>query len=211
MTLRILVADDQPLLRRGLRTVLELEPGMEVVGEAGNGEEAVSLARRLRPDVVLMDLQMPVVDGVEATRALAGSGPRVLVLTTFDDEDYVLDAIHAGAAGYLLKDVRAEELCDVIRRVAAGERFIQPRVAAIYLRREAERRAGVPDEPLSPREHEVLALLARGRTNREIADELGVATSTVKNHVNAILGKLRVRNRTEAALRARGLEGSDTP
>lgn len=211
MTIRVLIADDQPLMRRGLRTVLELEPGLEVVGEAANGEEALELARASRPDVVLMDVQMPVMDGVEATRRLVdeGGGARVLVLTTFDDEAYVLDGIRAGAAGYLLKDVRAEELCDVIRSVARGERFIQPKVAAIYLQRMAERNAEPETEPLSPRESEVLQLVAQGRTNREIATQLGLSPSTVKNHVNSILAKLRVRNRTEAALKARGLIGPE--
>jgi len=206
MTIRVLIAEDQPLMRRGLRTVLELEPGFEVAGEAATGEDAVAQARSLEPDVVLMDVQMPGLNGVDATRRIveAGLSCRILILTTFDDEDYVLDGIRAGASGYLLKDVRAEELCDVIRRVAAGERFIQPKVAAIYLRRVAEREARPPDDPLSPRETEVLHLLARGHTNREISRTLDLSTSTVKNHVNSILGKLRVRNRTEAALKARG-------
>jgi DNA-binding NarL/FixJ family response regulator len=204
VTLRVLIAEDQPLMRRGLRTVLELEPGFEVVGEAATGEQAVRQAHALTPDVVLMDVQMPGLNGVEATRQITGSGltARVLILTTFDDEDYVLDGIRAGAAGYLLKDVRAEELCDVIRRVATGERFIQPQVAAIYLRRVAERAAEPPSDALTPRETEVVQLLARGKTNREISEALDLSTSTVKNHVNSILSKLRVRNRTEAALKA---------
>jgi len=204
VTLRVLIAEDQPLMRRGLRTVLELEPGFEVVGEAATGEQAVRQAHALTPDVVLMDVQMPGLNGVEATRQITGSGltARVLILTTFDDEDYVLDGIRAGAAGYLLKDVRAEELCDVIRRVATGERFIQPQVAAIYLRRVAERAAEPPSDALTPRETEVVQLLAQGKTNREISEALDLSTSTVKNHVNSILSKLRVRNRTEAALKA---------
>ncbi len=211
MTIRVLIAEDQPLMRRGLRTVLELEPGFEVSGEATTGDDAVAQARALTPDVVLMDVQMPGQNGVDATREIveAALPCHVLILTTFDDEDYVLDGISAGASGYLLKDVRAEELCDVIRRVAAGERFIQPKVAAIYLRRVAEREAEVPAESLTPRETEVLQLLARGRTNREISTTLHLSTSTVKNHVNSILSKLRVRNRTEAALKSRGWPGDE--
>ena len=184
--IRLLIAEDQPLMRRGLRTVLELEPGFTVVGEARDGREAVTETRRLGPDIVLMDLQLPVQDGVEATREIVGAGlARVLILTTFDTEDYVLDGIRAGAAGYLLKDVDAGELCDVIRRVAAGEAFVQPSVAAKYLRRIA--RGGVPSdaEPLTPRELDVLRLLAQGQANREIASHLHLAESTVKNHVQS--------------------------
>jgi len=212
MTIRVLIAEDQPLMRRGLRTVLELEPGFEVVGEAATGEDAVARARALEPDVVLMDVQMPGLNGVDATRQILADGlpSHILILTTFDDEDYVLDGIRAGASGYLLKDVRAEELCDVIRRVAAGERFIQPKVAAIYLRRVAEREARPHEEPLSPRETEVLRLLAHGDTNREISRSLDISPSTVKNHVNSILSKLRVRNRTEAALKARDWADPET-
>ncbi len=189
-------------MRRGLRTVLDLEPGFQVVGEAPDGVEAVTQARRLQPDVVLMDLQLPQLDGVQATREIIQEGlGRVLILTTFDTEDYVLDAIRAGAAGYLLKDVDAAELCDVIRRIAAGEVFVQPSVAAKYLRQIAQ--AKRPDvEELTPRELDVLRLLARGASNREIAEGLHISESTVKNHVNSILGKLQVPNRTRAALRA---------
>jgi DNA-binding NarL/FixJ family response regulator len=204
--IRILLAEDQPLMRRGLKTVLELEPGFAVVGEAGNGQEAVEQTERLEPDVVLMDVQMPEMSGVEATRRIVQTTrSRVLILTTFDTEDYVLDGVRAGAAGYLLKDVRAEELCDVIRRVAAGEHFIQPSVAAKYLRVLAEKQTQPEEEPLSKRELEVLQYLAQGRSNKEIARALDISQSTVKNHVNSILGKLQVRNRTEAALRAQGL------
>jgi DNA-binding NarL/FixJ family response regulator len=200
--IRLLIAEDQPLMRRGLRTVLDLEPGFQVVGEAPDGVEAVAQARRLRPDLVLMDLQLPQQDGVQATREIIQAGlGRVLILTTFDTEDYVLDAIRAGAAGYLLKDVDAAELCQVIRRIAAGEVFVQPSVAAKYLRQIAQ--AKRPDvEELTPRELDVLRLLARGASNREIAEGLYISESTVKNHVNSILGKLQVPNRTRAALRA---------
>ncbi len=200
--IRLLIAEDQPLMRRGLRTVLDLEPGFGVVGEAADGRQAVVQARLLRPDVILMDLQLPVQDGVQATREIIQEGlGRVLILTTFDTEDYVLDAIRAGAAGYLLKDVDASELCQVIRRIAAGEAFVQPSVAAKYLRQIALARRPEVEE-LTPRELDVLRLLARGASNREIADGLFISESTVKNHVNSILGKLQVPNRTRAALRA---------
>ncbi len=203
--IRILIAEDQPLMRRGLKTVLEFEPGLEVVGEAANGSEALERVAELRPDVVLMDVQMPGLNGVEATRQLvrAHLGCRVLILTTFDTEDYVLDAVRAGAAGYLLKDVQAEELCDVIRAVARGEVFIQPSVAAKYLRLLAEKQREPVEETLSNRELEVLRELAEGQSNKEIARLLGISESTVKNHVNSILAKLRVKNRTEAALKAK--------
>jgi DNA-binding NarL/FixJ family response regulator len=203
--IRLLIAEDQPLMRRGLRTVLDLEPGFVVVGEAPDGREAVEQARRLRPEVVLMDLQLPVLDGVAATRAIVQERlSRVLILTTFDTEDYVLDGIRAGAAGYLLKDVDAGELCAVIRRVAAGESFVQPSVAAKYLRQLAGAQHADPD-PLTPRELDVLRLLARGESNRAIAETLHITESTVKSHVNSILGKLQVPNRTSAAVKAQKL------
>ena len=208
--IRLLVVEDQPIMRHGLVTVLALEPGFQVVGEAERGEQAVIRARELHPDVVLMDIQLPGMDGVEATRQIVEEGTgRVLVLTTFDTEDNVLDAIGAGAAGYVLKDVEAEELCNVIRKVAHGEAFVQPAVAVKYLRR----LAGVPTttgedterSDLSRREVEVLRLLAQGKSNREIATSLYISESTVKNHVNSILSKLRVANRTSAAWKARHL------
>jgi DNA-binding NarL/FixJ family response regulator len=209
MEIRLLIVEDQPLMRRGLKTVLDLEPGFAVVGEAGSGEEALEQAALLRPDVILMDVQLPGMDGVQATRRIVEAGlGKVLILTTFDTEDYVLDGIRFGAAGYLLKDVEADELCAVIRRVARGEAFVQPSVAAKYLRYLGAKRDAAPEEPLSPRELEVLRLLAMGQSNREIAGNLYLSESTVKNHVNSILGKLQVRNRTAAALKAQQiLEG----
>lgn len=197
-------------MRRGLRTVLETEDDFTVVAEAGTGAQAVELVRAAQPDVVLMDVQMPELSGVDATRLLAAEGlaGRVLILTTFDREDYVLDALRAGAAGYLLKDVDADELARVIRLIARGESFIQPAVAAKYLRLLTQRPAE-PQEPLTARELEVLNLLAAGASNKRIAASLAIAESTVKNHVNNILAKLQVRNRTEAALKARERRDSE--
>lgn len=203
--IRILLCEDQTLLRQGLRTILDLEPGLSVVGEAGDGEEAVQQALALRPDVALMDIQMPGRGGVEATALITASCPetRVIVLTTFDYEEYVYDAVKAGAMGYLLKDVPALELIDTIRRVYAGESFIQPRVASKLLL-ELGRRARLPaDEQLSEREREVLVLLAAGASNREIGAKLFLAEGTVKNHVSNILGKLHAANRTQAVSLAR--------
>ena len=215
--IRLLVVEDQPIMRHGLVTVLELEPGFQVVGEAERGDQAVARARELHPDVVLMDIQLPEMDGVEATRRIVAEGTgRVLILTTFDTEDNVLDAIGAGAAGYVLKDVEAEALCSIIRKVAHGEAFVQPAVAVKYLRRLAGASAStVREDPetsdLSPREMDVLHLLAQGKSNREIATSLYISESTVKNHVNSILSKLRVSNRTSAAWKARHLFDTGSP
>jgi two-component system, NarL family, response regulator DegU len=198
--IRILLAEDQTLLRDGLRTILDLEEGLAVVGEASDGDEAVRRTRELKPDIVLMDIQMPHRNGVEATAAIATScpGTRVVVLTTFDYDEYVFDAVKAGAMGYLLKDVPAPELIDTIRRVHAGESFIQPSVASRLLV-EMGRRSRVPaDEELTARELDVLGLLAEGASNREIASRLYLAEGTVKNHVSNILGKLHAANRTHA-------------
>jgi DNA-binding NarL/FixJ family response regulator len=216
-TIRILISEDQMLMRQGLHTVLELEPGFQVVGEAANGEEAIERYNELQqqgkgPDVVLMDIQMPVKNGVQATAAIttAHPGARVIILTTFDYEDYVFEAIKAGAMGYLLKDVPAEELTSTIRKVYAGEPFIQPKVASKLLvefgrkgRTMANQSTGSVDEELSTREIEVLKLLAAGASNREIADKLVLAEGTVKNHVSNILSKLHAENRTHAANLAR--------
>ncbi len=198
--IRILLCEDQTLLRQGLRTILDLEPGLTVAGEAADGEEAVRQTMALRPDIALMDIQMPKRTGVEATALITAAAPktRVIVLTTFDYEEYVFDAVKAGAMGYLLKDVPAPELIDTIRRVHAGESFIQPRVASKLLF-EFRRRAQAPlDEGLTEREREVLALLAAGASNREIGAKLYLAEGTVKNHVSNIMAKLHAANRTHA-------------
>jgi len=209
--IKILLVDDQPLFREGLRTLLSVQPDFEIVGEAGNGEEAISLARKLLPSVVLMDLQMPVLDGVAATRRLHQDLPdcRVIVLTTFDDDEMVFDGLRAGAIGYLLKDAPSEKLGEAIRSAARGESFLQPSVAAKVVA-EFARLTNKPAmnsralvEPLSDRELEILSLIADGASNREIAGTLFLAEGTVKNHVTNILGKLGVRDRTQAALKAR--------
>ena len=209
--IRILLVDDQPLFREGLRTLLSLHPDFEVVGEAGNGEEALRLSRSLHPSVVLMDLQMPVLDGVAATRRLRLEQPncQVIVLTTFDDDELVFDGLRAGALGYLLKDAPSEKLGEAIRLAARGESFLQPSVAAKVVA-EFARLTSKPAtssnalvEPLSEREREILNLIAQGSSNREIAGALFLAEGTVKNHVTNILGKLGVRDRTQAALKAK--------
>jgi len=203
--IRILLAEDQRLLRDGLRIILDLEPGLAVVGEAADGEEAVHRALELRPDIVLMDVQMPRRGGVEATALIAAAcpGTRVIVLTTFDYEDYVFEAVKAGAMGYLLKDVPAPELIDTIRRVHAGESFIQPRVASKLLLELGRRSRAPQEEELTEREREVLGLLAAGASNRDIGARLYLAEGTVKNHVSNILGKLHAANRTHAVSLAR--------
>ncbi len=206
--IRILLAEDQTLMRQGLRTLLELEPGLKVIAEAADGREAVKLALQLRPDITLMDVQMPHLSGVEATAEICRAWPeaRVIILTTFDRDDYVFQGVRAGAMGYLLKDLPAQKLFETIRKVQAGEPFIQPEIASRTLR--ASLHAGDDlVEPLSDREREVLVMLAQGIPNKEIADKLHIAEGTVKNHVSNILGKLQVQNRTQAAdlARRRGL------
>lgn len=201
----ILLIEDQTLMRQGLRTILDLEAGFRVVGEASNGEEGVREALRLRPAIILTDVQMPRMSGVEATEAICAAWPaaKVIVLTTFDRDDYVYQSIRAGALGYLLKDAPAEQLLDTIRRVHAGDVFIQPEIASRALRELAARDAkpagsSLPFD-LSEREREVLMLLAQGSSNREIAERLHITEGTVKNHVSNILGKLQAENRTQAA------------
>ncbi len=208
MTRRILIADDQDLVRAGLRMILEAQPGLEVVGEAKNGELAVSLARQLRPDVCLFDIRMPIVDGIEATRRLAGPGVQdplaVVVITTFDIDKYVYAALKAGALGFLLKDAGPELLIQAIEAAAEGEALISPKITLRLLARFRE--LGPPPTPRQPqealtaREEEVLLTVARGRTNAEIAQELHISLSTVKSHLASLMGKLGVRNRVEIAL-----------
>jgi DNA-binding NarL/FixJ family response regulator len=213
MSIRVLIADDQALFREGLRTLLSTRPEIEVVGEAASGDEAVALVDRLAPDVVLMDLRMPVMDGIVATTHMRDRWPHlpVLVLTTFDDDASLFGALRAGAAGYLLKDVSSETLVAAVTAAARGEAFLQStvtgRVVAAFARlmESGGPRAEALVMPLSPREREILALLGTGASNKEIADRLCLAEGTVKNHVTNILTKLDVRDRTQAALRARQL------
>ncbi len=214
----IVIVEDQTLMRQGLRTLLDLEPGMRVVGEASHGAAGVEAALQLRPDIVLMDVQMaapdgaPALNGVQATAELIRRWPeaRVIILTTFDRDDYVYEGVRAGAMGYLLKDTPADRLVATIRRVHAGEPFIQPEIASRALRdmmRASASTTSVETETLSEREREVLVLLAQGASNREIAAQLVITEGTVKNHVSNILGKLQAENRTQAAdiARKRGL------
>lgn len=211
--IRILLVDDQALFREGLRTLLSMQADLEVVGEAGDGEQALREAARLRPDVVLMDLRMPVLDGVAATRRLQAVQPtcRVIVLTTFDDDEYVFEGLRAGAIGYLLKDVSSQALFEAVRAAARGESCLQPSIAAKVVAEFARLTAPAPSpaaplvEPLSDRELQVLRLVAAGATNREIAARLFITPGTVKNHLTNILGKLGVSDRAQAALKAREL------
>jgi NarL family two-component system response regulator LiaR len=203
--IRVLVVDDHAVVREGLRSFLELQDGLEVVGEAGDGAEAVEAAERLRPDVVLMDLVMPNVDGVEAMQRLRERVPtaRVIVLTSFLDDDRLLPAIRAGAAGYLLKNAEPQELARAIRAADEGEALLDPAVAARLV--DAFAGGGERDaryDELTPREREVLELIGRGFSNKRIALELGAAEKTVKNHVSHVLAKLGVADRTQAALYA---------
>jgi len=214
--IRVLLVDDQALFCEGLRTLLDLQPDIEVVGEANNGREAIECVARAAPDVVLMDMQMPVLDGIAATRDIRAHHPdtQVIVLTTFDDDEYVFEALRAGAVGYLLKDVASDRLAEAIRCAARGESFLQPSVAAKVVA-EYTRLADAPHareranqalvEPLSDRELEILRLVATGASNKEIAATLVIAEGTVKNHVTNILGKLGVRDRTQAALKVKEL------
>lgn len=215
MAITVLLADDQALFREGLHTLLSTHAELAVVGEAANGDEALRLAAALHPQVVLMDVQMPVLDGVAATRRLRAAQPdcRVILLTTFDDDEYVFEGLRAGAAGYLLKDAPSARLVEAIKAAARGESFLQPSVAAKVVA-ELNRLAGQAPalaappglpEPLSEREVEILRLVAGGASNKEIAAQLFLAEGTVKNHVTNILGKLGVTGRLQAANRAREL------
>lgn len=211
MTLRLVIADDQAMIRAGLRMIIDNEPDMMVVGEAGTGSEAARLAARSSPDVVLMDIRMPDLDGIEATRRLTGpdeDGPAVLVLTTFDDDESVFESLKAGAAGFLLKDAEPEALLGAIRSVAAGESLVDPAVT----RRLIDRWVDLEDANRAPpnastlgltdRETEVLVLLARGLSNRDLAERLYLSEATIKTHVSSLLGKLGVQSRVQAVILA---------
>jgi DNA-binding NarL/FixJ family response regulator len=202
--IRVLLVDDHAVVREGLRAFLELQDGIEVVGEAGDGSEGVAAAERLRPDVILMDLVMPRLDGVGAMRELRRRLPsaRVIVLTSFTDEEKLLPALQAGAAGYLLKNAEPRELARAVRAAHAGEALLDTTVAARLLESIAEPPGEETRDPLTPREREVLALIGRGYANKRIALELGIAEKTVKTHVGHVLAKLGVSDRTQAALQA---------
>jgi DNA-binding NarL/FixJ family response regulator len=210
MPIRVLVADDQPVVRTGFQTILQAQPDMVVVGEAADGDEAVQQARRLRPDVVLMDVRMPRMDGLQATRQIAGPDVpdpiRVLILTTFDLDEYVYEALRAGASGFLLKDVRREELVAAVRIIAAGEALLAPtvtrRLIGEFARRPAEVGSSRAVEALTPRERDVFELVARGLTNAEIAARLFLGEATVKSHVAHLLVKLDLRDRIQAVIYA---------
>jgi DNA-binding NarL/FixJ family response regulator len=210
--IRVVVADDQALIRDGLRTQLTLSSDVEIVGEASNGEQAVAVARRTRPDVVLMDVRMPVMDGIEATRRIAGKDAavtaRVLILTTFDLDEYVFGALRAGASGFLLKDATPEQLLHAVRVVAAGESLLAPSVTSRLIEEFARRpaRAAQPVPPavaeLTEREHEVLLLVAAGLSNADIAQHLVISPATAKTHVGRILAKLDLHDRVQLVVLA---------
>ncbi len=213
--LRILIVDDQVLFREALNTLLSVHSEFRVVGEAGNGQEALDVLSHVKPDIVLMDLRMPIMDGVEATRKMIELYPdmRVIILTTFDDNDDVINALRAGAVGYLMKDVTSEKLFEAINSAYRGEYFLLPSITAKVVNeltriQDTSNRGNIPPhpdliEPLSPREMEILNLVAKGLNNREIAGQLVITEGTVKNHLSNILGKLSARDRMQAVLKAR--------
>ena len=208
MTIRVLVADDQELIRTGLAMILDAQPDVDVVGQAADGREAVTMALHLRPDVCLFDIRMPGLDGIEATRQLAGPGVEdplaVVVITTFDLDDYVHGALKAGARGFLLKDAGPDLLVQAVRAAAGGDALIAPSVTARLLSAFSDRTAPSevrrPTQPLTDREEDVLSAVAAGRTNAEIADEMLISLSTVKTHLAHLMTKLEVRNRVELAM-----------
>jgi len=208
VSIRVIVADDQEIVRTGLTMILNAQPDIEVVGEAANGQRAIELARRLRPDVCLFDIRMPGIDGIDATRALAGPAVddplAVVVITTFDLDEYVYAALRAGARGFLLKDAGPALLTQAIHAAASGEALIAPSITTRLLRAFADAGPASPPkqpvEPLTDREEQVLAKVARGRTNNEIADELYITLSTVKTHIASLMAKLGARNRVEIAI-----------
>lgn len=211
MPVTVLLVDDEPLVRAGLRAVLEAQPGIEVVGEAADGAAVIPLVRQLRPDVVAMDVRMPLMDGIEATQAVlrtVDDPPKILVVTTFEDDEYVYEALRAGADGFLLKRARPAEIVHAVRLVAEGESLLFPasvrRLAARYGDGDGDRpaRAVLDRARLTEREAEVLRLMARGLSNAEIAARLVVGTETVKSHVSAVLAKLGARDRTQAVIAA---------
>lgn len=214
MSIRVLLADDQALFREGLETLLSIHKDIQVVGQASNGQEAVDLALKLRPDVILMDMQMPILNGIGATRRLKQSLPecRVIVLTTFDDNETIFDALRGGAVGYLLKDVGSAQLAESVRATARGESILDPSVAAKVVAEFSRvsilvggTSSEVLPEPLSEREIELLRLIASGLSNKEIGEILFITEGTVKNHITHILGKLGVRDRIQAVLKAKEL------
>ena len=211
MTIRVVLADDQPIVRAGFQTILDAQPDIDVVGEAADGVEAVAVVERLRPDVVVMDIRMPNLDGISATRRIferdSRGATKVLVLTTFDLDDYVYEALRAGASGYLLKDATRDELVAAVKTVAKGDALLAPSVTrhliAEFVRRPEPAARDVADlDRLTPREREVLEQLARGRSNAEIAQDLFVGEATVKSHVAHLLSKLQLRDRIQAVILA---------
>jgi DNA-binding NarL/FixJ family response regulator len=210
--LRVVLADDQVLFREGLRALLATQPSIEVVGEAENGEQVLRIVTEQHPDVVLMDVRMPIMDGVAATRCLKSdhANLQIILLTTFDDDEYVFEGLRAGAIGYLLKDAPVKQLIEALQMAARGETFLQPSIAA-KLVAELKRQTASPAsastliEPLTSREIEILRSVASGHSNREIAEQFVITEGTVKNHMTSILGKLGVRDRTQAVLKAQEL------